>query len=65
MKRKVTVKPYAGPAGGWGSIKAVAGILSQEEVMLLGSEILSKQNKPDGYMCVSCSWAKPAKPHGK
>ncbi|MGY4421822.1 molybdopterin-dependent oxidoreductase alpha subunit [Bradyrhizobium sp. JR6.1] len=62
MKRKVTVKPYAGPAGGWGSIKAVAGILSQEEVMLLGSEILSKQNKPDGYMCVSCSWAKPAKP---
>ena len=22
-----------------------------------------KQNKPDGFMCVSCSWAKPAKPH--
>ena len=22
-----------------------------------------KQNKPDGFMCVSCAWAKPAKPH--
>lgn len=30
---------------------------------ILGSEILLKQNKPDGFMCVSCSWAKPAKPH--
>jgi molybdopterin-dependent oxidoreductase alpha subunit len=57
------VKPYAGPAGGWGSLKAVGRILTQEEVVLLGSEILLKQNKPDGYMCVSCSWAKPAQPH--
>src|SRR4051812_4576659 len=62
MRQKVTVKPYDGPAGGWGSVKAVAGILTQEEVAILGSEILLKQNKPDGYMCVSCSWAKPAKP---
>jgi molybdopterin-dependent oxidoreductase alpha subunit len=42
-----------------GSVKAVASILTQEEIALLGSEILLKQNKPDGYMCVSCSWAKP------
>ena len=63
MKQKAKVKPYDGPAGGWGSVKAVASILTQEEVAILGSEILLKQNKPDGYMCVSCSWAKPAKPH--
>jgi molybdopterin-dependent oxidoreductase alpha subunit len=63
MKQKAEVKPYHGPAGGWGSLKTVAGILTQEEVAILGSEILLKQNKPDGYMCVSCSWAKPAKPH--
>ena len=56
------VEPYDGPAGGWGSLKAVTSILTQEEVVLLGSEILLKQNKPDGYMCVSCSWAKPAQP---
>jgi molybdopterin-dependent oxidoreductase alpha subunit len=63
MKSKARVKPYDGPAGGWGSVNAVASILSQEEVAILGSEILLQQNKPDGFMCVSCSWAKPAKPH--
>lgn len=63
MRQKAKIKPYDGPAGGWGSVGAVASILSQEEVAILGSEILLSQNKPDGFMCVSCSWAKPAKPH--
>jgi hypothetical protein len=54
-------KPSA--AGGWGSVEALASILTQEEIPLLGPELLMKQNKPDGYMCVSCSWAKPAEPH--
>lgn len=63
MRQKAKVEQYDAPAGGWGSLKAVASILSQEEVAILGSEILLKQNKPDGFMCVSCSWAKPAKPH--
>ncbi|WP_213775039.1 FdhF/YdeP family oxidoreductase [Bradyrhizobium sp. dw_78] len=63
MRQRVKVEHYDGPAGGWGSVKAVASILTQEEVAILGSEILLKQNKPDGFMCVSCSWAKPAKPH--
>ena len=31
--------------------------------MLKGSRVLMHQNKPDGYACVSCSWAKPAHPH--
>ena len=29
---------------------------------LRGSRVLLKQNKPDGFMCVSCAWAKPADP---
>jgi molybdopterin-dependent oxidoreductase alpha subunit len=62
MSGSPKIKPYSGPAGSWGSLKAVGGILTQEEVVVLGSEILWKQNKPDGYMCVSCSWAKPAEP---
>jgi molybdopterin-dependent oxidoreductase alpha subunit len=61
-KHEAKVKPYTGPAGGWGSVGALGSILTQEEVAVLGSEILWKQNKPTGYMCVSCSWAKPAKP---
>lgn len=28
-----------------------------------GASLLARQNKPDGYMCVSCAWAKPAKTH--
>ena len=58
---QVEKKPSA--AGGWGSVEALADILTREEVTVLGSEILWKQNKPDGFMCVSCSWAKPAEPH--
>ncbi|MFM0502575.1 FdhF/YdeP family oxidoreductase [Paraburkholderia caffeinilytica] len=57
------LKPYRNPAGGWGSVKAVATILVQEHVTLSGSRILSHQNKADGFACVSCSWAKPADPH--
>ncbi|WP_315720208.1 MULTISPECIES: FdhF/YdeP family oxidoreductase [unclassified Bradyrhizobium] len=63
MSEKAKIEDYKAPAGGWGSVHAVASILTQEEVTLLGSEILLKQNKPGGFMCVSCSWAKPAKPH--
>jgi anaerobic selenocysteine-containing dehydrogenase len=61
--RDPIIKPYKGPAGGWGSAKSVAGILVGEHVPLKGSRLLSTQNKPEGYMCVSCAWAKPAQPH--
>src|SRR6201986_381975 len=63
MRQKAKVENYTAPAGGWGSLNAVVHILTQEEVAILGSEILLRQNKPDGFMCVSCSWAKPADPH--
>jgi molybdopterin-dependent oxidoreductase alpha subunit len=63
MRQKAKVETYNSPAGGWGSLHAVVNILTQEEVAILGSEILMQQNKPGGFMCVSCSWAKPAKPH--
>ncbi|HVT53194.1 MAG TPA: FdhF/YdeP family oxidoreductase [Dongiaceae bacterium] len=62
QKRIAKIKPYTGPAGGWGSVRELGSILTREEIAVLGSEILWKQNKPDGYMCVSCSWAKPGKP---
>ena len=51
------------PAGGWGSVKAVTKILAQEKVLLQGGRVLMKQNKPDGFACVSCASAKPAHPH--
>ncbi|MGZ2488092.1 molybdopterin-dependent oxidoreductase alpha subunit [Rhizobium pisi] len=57
------IRAYSGPAGGWGSAKSVAEITLKEHVAFRGPGLLSTQNKPEGYMCVSCAWAKPAKPH--
>jgi len=63
MKEKDTTKDYPFASGGWGSLRAVTTILAQEHVGVKDSAALAKQNKPDGFMCVSCSWAKPADPH--
>ena len=60
---KPSVKPYSGPAGGWGSLRSVGEILVREHIAAKGTVVLMDQNKADGYMCVSCAWAKPAKPH--
>jgi anaerobic selenocysteine-containing dehydrogenase len=51
------------PAGGWGSAKEVAHILLDQRVGLKDASLLLRQNKPDGFACVSCAWAKPANPH--
>lgn len=53
----------SGPAGGWGSAKSVTEIVLREHIPLSGPSLLRHQNKPEGYMCVSCAWAKPAKTH--
>ncbi|MBX9934348.1 MAG: FdhF/YdeP family oxidoreductase [Methylobacterium sp.] len=56
------IEPYEGPAGGWGSAGSLAEILTREQIPVSGAALLMKQNKPDGFMCVSCAWSKPAKP---
>ena len=63
MNDDAKIKPYTGPAGGWGSVKSVESILAREGRLISGNALLLKQNKPDGFACVSCAWAKPAKPH--
>lgn len=50
-------------AGGWGSIKEVTTALAQQRVPLSEARLLLHQNKPDGFACTSCAWAKPAHPH--
>jgi molybdopterin-dependent oxidoreductase alpha subunit len=60
---EATFKEYDNPAGGWGSVKALGSILIEQHVVVNGMRVLMKQNKPDGFACVSCSWAKPADPH--
>ena len=57
-----TVK-YDGPAGGWGSLKGISQIFGKEWDSPEVIETLARQNKPDGVMCVSCAWGKPADYH--
>ena len=59
----IRIQPFNHAAGGWTSVKEVAHALTEAHIPLEGSRILLKQNKPDGFACVSCSWAKPADPH--
>jgi molybdopterin-dependent oxidoreductase alpha subunit len=63
MSVKVERKDHIGPAGGWGSVRSLAKSLTRDHVPFSGPRVLLKQNKPDGFMCVSCAWAKPADPH--
>lgn len=48
-------EPYTHSAGGWGSLKAVSRHLLRERIPIVGAHALSKQNKPDGFACVSCA----------
>jgi len=51
------------PAGGWSSVAEVSNILMDQRTVLKDSRLLLKQNKTEGFACVSCAWAKPANPH--
>ena len=55
--------PYPGPAGGWGSLRSLADIIPREGNPVVTSAELLRQNKPDGFACVSCAWAKPNPTH--
>ncbi|KQM80414.1 FdhF/YdeP family oxidoreductase [Xylophilus sp. Leaf220] len=58
----VAIEPYEGPAGGWGSMKSLA-VTAARFGAVQAMPLLAKQNKPDGYACVSCAWGRPAKSH--
>lgn len=62
-EKPVRVESATMPAGGWGSVGDVTQALAGQHVVLKDTALLLKQNKPDGYACVSCAWAKPADPH--
>jgi len=60
---QVTIEPYKGPSGGWGSMKSLAEVGLREKVGPAAVAELVRQNKPEGFQCVSCAWGKPAHPH--
>lgn len=63
MKRKATYTPYEQPTGGWGSVKSLVKHSVGQRAVSSAVGLVRDHNKTGGYMCTSCAWAKPAKPH--
>ncbi|RZL53361.1 MAG: FdhF/YdeP family oxidoreductase [Variovorax sp.] len=59
---KIEIKPYTSPTGGWGSVTSLVQHTRHEAAAGALAELV-RQNKPDGFACTSCAWAKPAKAH--
>ncbi|UZK68260.1 FdhF/YdeP family oxidoreductase [Sphingomonas sp. S1-29] len=59
---KPQIERFKGPAGGWGSVRSLADILPRERLSPAAVAELARQNKPEGFACVSCAWAKSANP---
>lgn len=54
---------YSGAEGGWGSLRGIVETGWRERTRPGALATLQRQNKVKGFMCVSCAWGKPAKPH--
>ncbi|MBG6016132.1 FdhF/YdeP family oxidoreductase [Proteus mirabilis] len=55
------VKPYNGPAGGWGALKATAIAVRTQMDAFIAPKTLLNTNQPDGFDCPGCAW--PDKEH--
>jgi molybdopterin-dependent oxidoreductase alpha subunit len=62
MSQKPSFEPNDAPSGGWGSARSLGNILRREGVLGSGTLALTRQNKVNGFQCVSCAWSKPARP---
>ncbi|MDR7126641.1 FdhF/YdeP family oxidoreductase [Pseudotabrizicola sp. 4114] len=63
MAEKLRYTPYRSPTGGWGSVKSLVSHATGQGAVHASASLMRDHNKTGGYMCTSCAWAKPAKPH--
>jgi len=63
MTERARHQAYEQPVGGWGSAKSLLKYSTQQHAVSAISSLVTDHNKTGGYMCTSCAWAKPAKPH--
>lgn len=61
MKKKPLdgIKPYHGPAGGWGALRAVANAVRTEMGASTNTRALLTMNQPEGFDCPGCAWPDP------
>jgi len=50
---------YDNAAGGWGALRAVAGVLADQETVIEGGKTLMRANQPEGFDCPGCAWPDP------
>ncbi|MFT4268539.1 MAG: FdhF/YdeP family oxidoreductase [Xenophilus sp.] len=55
------IRPYDGPAGGWGALKATAQAVRQQMEIVEAPGVLLRTNQPTGFDCPGCAW--PDKEH--
>jgi molybdopterin-dependent oxidoreductase alpha subunit len=55
------IRHYAGPAGGWGALKATAIAVRTQMDTFDAPATLLRTNQPDGFDCPGCAW--PDKEH--
>ncbi len=55
------IRPYDGPAGGWGALLATAQAVRQQMETLAAPIVLLRTNQPTGFDCPGCAW--PDKEH--
>ncbi len=53
------VKPYGGPAGGWGALRAVALAVRDQMGASPETRALLQMNQPEGFDCPGCAWPDP------
>ncbi|MBO3758439.1 FdhF/YdeP family oxidoreductase [Ciceribacter sp. L1K22] len=63
MRDRATYTPYEQPTGGWGSVTSLLKNAISQKAVHSTPALLKDHNKTGGYMCTSCAWAKPGKPH--
>lgn len=63
MNNPPVPKLYRHATGGWGSMEGMAKVELTGKAGPAALATLAVQNKPEGYMCSSCAWAKPPNPH--
>ncbi|VVE37653.1 FdhF/YdeP family oxidoreductase [Pandoraea commovens] len=55
------IRPYDGPAGGWGALRATATAVRQQMESFEAPIVLMRTNQPTGFDCPGCAW--PDKEH--
>ncbi|SFM26320.1 FdhF/YdeP family oxidoreductase [Marinobacter zhejiangensis] len=56
MNDKIRIRPYAGPAAGWGALKSVAQSWLASANGIKSLRALLKTNQQNGFDCPGCAW---------